>query len=120
MVALSHATARELGYRHRVKRGQAVRRSVGTKRSRREGRRSPGSADGQGRCGGDRKRNTDLSAGTVAQIAETIAIAAVRYFMVKFSRGKIIVFDIDEALSFEGETWPVPSIRGRPRQQHLQ
>jgi arginyl-tRNA synthetase len=30
----------------------------------------------------------------------------VRYFMVKFSRGKIIVFDIDEALSFEGESGP--------------
>ena len=26
--------------------------------------------------------------------------------MVKFSRGKIIVFDIDEALSFEGESGP--------------
>jgi arginyl-tRNA synthetase len=30
----------------------------------------------------------------------------VRYFMVKFSRGKVIVFDIDEALSFEGESGP--------------
>ena len=40
------------------------------------------------------------------QIAEAIAIAAVRYFMVKFSRGKVIVFDIDEALSFEGESGP--------------
>ncbi len=33
-------------------------------------------------------------------------MAAVRYFMVKFSRGKVIVFDIDEALSFEGESGP--------------
>jgi arginyl-tRNA synthetase len=40
------------------------------------------------------------------QIAEAIATAAVRYFMVKFSRGKVIVFDIDEALSFEGESGP--------------
>ena len=40
------------------------------------------------------------------RIAEAIAIAAVRYFMVKFSRGKVIVFDIDEALSFEGESGP--------------
>ena len=30
----------------------------------------------------------------------------VRYFMVKFSRGKVIIFDIDEALSFEGESGP--------------
>ena len=41
-----------------------------------------------------------------ARIAEAIATAAVRYFMVKFSRGKVIVFDIDEALSFEGESGP--------------
>jgi arginyl-tRNA synthetase len=30
----------------------------------------------------------------------------VRYFMVKFSRTKVIAFDIDEALSFEGESGP--------------
>jgi len=30
----------------------------------------------------------------------------VRYFLVKFSRGKVIAFDIAEALSFEGETGP--------------
>src|SRR5258708_20767517 len=35
-----------------------------------------------------------------------MAVAAVRYFMVKFSRGKVIAFDIDEALSFEGESGP--------------
>jgi len=35
-----------------------------------------------------------------------IAVAAIRYFMLKFSRGTLIVFDIEEALSFEGETGP--------------
>jgi arginyl-tRNA synthetase len=35
-----------------------------------------------------------------------IAVAAVRYFMIKFSRGKVIAFDLDEALSFEGESGP--------------
>ena len=38
--------------------------------------------------------------------ASQIAVAAIRYFMLKFSRGKLIVFDIEEALSFEGETGP--------------
>ena len=33
-------------------------------------------------------------------------MAAIRYFMLKFSRSKLIVFDIEEALSFEGETGP--------------
>jgi arginyl-tRNA synthetase len=40
------------------------------------------------------------------RVARQIAVAAIRYFMLKFSRGKIIVFDIEEALSFEGETGP--------------
>jgi arginyl-tRNA synthetase len=35
-----------------------------------------------------------------------LAIAAVRYFLIKFSRGKVIAFDMDEALSFEGESGP--------------
>ena len=51
-------------------------------------------------------RNPELGADERRRIAETIAIAAVRYFLVKFSRGKVIAFDIDEALSFEGETGP--------------
>jgi len=52
------------------------------------------------------KRNPDLPSAERHRIAEIIAVAAVRYFMVRFSRGKVIAFDIDEALSFEGETGP--------------
>ena len=52
------------------------------------------------------KRNPDLPAEESARIARMIATAAVRYFMIKYSRGKIIVFDIEEALSFEGESGP--------------
>src|SRR6185503_3868123 len=51
-------------------------------------------------------RNADLDESESRQIAETIAVAAVRYFLIKFTRGKVIAFDIDEALSFEGETGP--------------
>ena len=39
-------------------------------------------------------------------IATAISIAAVRYFMIKYSRGKLIAFDIEEALSFDGESGP--------------
>jgi arginyl-tRNA synthetase len=35
-----------------------------------------------------------------------LAVAAVRYFMVKFSRGKVIAFDLGEALNFTGESGP--------------
>ena len=52
------------------------------------------------------KRNPEIPAPQVRETAHAIAVAAIRYFMVKFSRGKVIVFDMDEALSFEGESGP--------------
>ena len=52
------------------------------------------------------RRNPELSAAEHRRIADMIAVAAVRYFMVKYSRTKIIAFDIDEALAFEGESGP--------------
>jgi arginyl-tRNA synthetase len=38
--------------------------------------------------------------------ARMIAVGALRYFLLKFSRRNIIAFDFKEALSFEGETGP--------------
>jgi arginyl-tRNA synthetase len=35
-----------------------------------------------------------------------IAVGALRYFLLKFQRNKIITFDMDEALAFTGETGP--------------
>ncbi len=40
------------------------------------------------------------------RIATTIAVGALRYFMLKFTRNSVIAFDFKEALSFEGETGP--------------
>jgi len=40
------------------------------------------------------------------QIATQIAIGALRYFMLKFTKNAIIAFDFNDALSFEGETGP--------------
>ena len=40
------------------------------------------------------------------QIAKQIAIGALRYFMLKFTRNSVIAFDFKDALSFEGETGP--------------
>jgi arginyl-tRNA synthetase len=39
-------------------------------------------------------------------IASQIAIGALRYFMLKFTKTSVIAFDFKEALSFEGETGP--------------
>jgi arginyl-tRNA synthetase len=40
------------------------------------------------------------------EIASQIAIGALRYFMLKFTKTSVIAFDFKEALSFEGETGP--------------
>jgi arginyl-tRNA synthetase len=39
-------------------------------------------------------------------VAVQIAVAALRYFLLKFTRNTVIAFDLQEALSFEGETGP--------------
>lgn len=39
-------------------------------------------------------------------VATRIAIGALRYFLLKFTRNSVIAFDFQEALSFEGETGP--------------
>lgn len=52
------------------------------------------------------KRNPDFSADRKTAIARQIACGALRYFMLKFARNSLIIFDFDEALNFEGETGP--------------
>jgi arginyl-tRNA synthetase len=52
------------------------------------------------------KRNPDLSVDQKIDIAHQIAVGALRYFMLKFARNSLIVFDFEDALSFEGETGP--------------
>jgi arginyl-tRNA synthetase len=51
-------------------------------------------------------RHAELSAPERLEIAEQIAMGALRYFMLKFTKPTVIAFDFKEALSFEGETGP--------------
>jgi len=51
-------------------------------------------------------RNPELSQSDRTQIAKQIAVGALRYFMLRFTRNTIIAFDFKDALSFEGETGP--------------
>ena len=51
-------------------------------------------------------RHPDLSADEKGSTAHEIAVGALRYFLLKFTRNSVIAFDFDEALSFEGETGP--------------
>jgi arginyl-tRNA synthetase len=105
MVALSHATARELGYEDEAASDKPFvevsgRKGLGVKiDDLLDLLAAKASAEVA-------KRNPDFSAAESAQTASRIAVAAIRYFMLKFSRGKLIVFDMEEALSFEGETGP--------------
>ena len=49
-------------------------------------------------------RHPDASTDDKTAIAHQIAVGALRYFLLKFTRNTVIVFDFKEALSFEGET----------------
>jgi arginyl-tRNA synthetase len=106
MVALSHATARELGYE--ISAEDAKKPFVEV-----SGRKGLGvkiddlldllTTKAEAEVG---KRNPEFTPDDCRRAGAQIAVAAIRYFMLKFSRGKLIVFDIEEALSFEGETGP--------------
>jgi len=51
-------------------------------------------------------RQPDLPAERRQAIAREIAVGALRYFLLKYTRNSVIAFDFAEALSFEGETGP--------------
>ena len=51
-------------------------------------------------------RHPDLEELERQRISEQIAIGALRYFMLKFTKQSVIAFDFKEALAFEGETGP--------------
>lgn len=53
-----------------------------------------------------KSRYPELAASEISKRAETIALAAIKYSMLKQDTNKIIVFDKKEALRFEGETGP--------------
>jgi arginyl-tRNA synthetase len=66
------------------------------------------------------KRHAEMSDAEKAATAHKIAIGALRFFLLKFTRNTIIAFDFEDALSFEGETGPycqyaVVRIRGIQR-----
>jgi len=52
------------------------------------------------------QRHAEMSADEQKRTAHAIAIGALRFFLLKFTRNAIIAFDFNDALSFEGETGP--------------
>jgi arginyl-tRNA synthetase len=51
-------------------------------------------------------RHPDLVEGEQHTIAHQIAVGALRYFLLKYTRTSLISFDFKEALAFDGETGP--------------
>jgi arginyl-tRNA synthetase len=52
------------------------------------------------------QRHAEMSAEEQKRTAHEIAVGALRFFLLKFTRNAIIAFDFADALSFEGETGP--------------
>ncbi|MGE5360815.1 MAG: arginine--tRNA ligase [Bacteroidales bacterium] len=106
MVALSHGTARQLGYA--IPPAEAARPFVEVSGRKGLGVKADDLLDTLEKKAEAEvvKRNPDLPPADSRRVAEMIAVAAVRYFMIRYSRGKVIAFDIDEALNFEGESGP--------------
>ena len=53
-----------------------------------------------------RKRNAEMTEEELGCIARQISVGALRYYMLRFSRNRVVAFDFEAALAFEGETGP--------------
>ena len=107
MVSLSAATARQMGFLVETDDGEggknlemSGRRGIGVKADDLLDRLIAKSSDEIA------ARNRDLAAAELTALASQIATAALRFFMVKATTTRMIAFDFDEALSFEGDSGP--------------
>ncbi|HVS82800.1 MAG TPA: arginine--tRNA ligase [Pyrinomonadaceae bacterium] len=106
MVALSPAACEELGIelsdedRKRPYIEMSGRKGLGVKADDLIDRLEGGALDEV------RTRHPDLSDQEMSETSHAIAVGALRYFLLKFTRNTVIAFDFKEALSFEGETGP--------------
>lgn len=53
-----------------------------------------------------KKRNPDADEKWLNEVAHSIAVSAIRYSLIRQDLGKILVFDLKEALKLEGDTGP--------------
>jgi arginyl-tRNA synthetase len=105
MVALSPATARAMGFLDDGGEGDKTlemsgRKGIGVKADDLMDRLEAKSREEIA------VRNPGLSDSELCRLSREIAVAALRFFMVKATTNRIIAFDFGEALSFEGESGP--------------
>jgi len=108
MVTLSHATARDLGFAPEPGSDDSRKPFVEVSGRKGLGVKADDLIDSLTSRALEevRQRNPDFAPDEADAVARAIGIAALRYFMIKFSRGRMIIFDMEEALSFVGETGP--------------
>ena len=53
-----------------------------------------------------RQKQSDMAPAELARTAKALAVGALRFFLLKYTRNTIIAFDFDDALKAEGETGP--------------
>ncbi len=101
MVALSRKSAEALGFQAQ---GEAVsisgRKGIGIKAD------DLIQAVEERALGEVESRHPELPREKKREIAGKIASAAIRYYMLKYTNNSVVLFDIEDALSFEGETGP--------------
>lgn len=52
------------------------------------------------------QKQSDMAPAELARTAKALAVGALRFFLLKYTRNTIIAFDFDDALKAEGETGP--------------
>jgi arginyl-tRNA synthetase len=106
MVALTPATCRELGFPVSPEEEKKPYLEVSGRKG--LGVKADDLLDALGEKAGAEvaKRNPELSTSAQKELAAAIARGALRYFMIKFTKNKVIAFDFSEALSFEGDSGP--------------
>jgi len=123
MVSLSPATAQQLGYLDNTPDGEtrslemSGRKGIGVKADDLIDQLEAKSRDEIS------SRNRGLGEAELDDLAHQIAVAALRFFMVKATTTRVIAFDLDEALNFEGDSGPYlqySMVRARNIQRKLE
>jgi arginyl-tRNA synthetase len=123
MVSLSPATAQQLGYLDNTPDGEtrslemSGRKGIGVKADDLIDQLEAKSRDEIS------SRNRGLGEVELDDLAHQIAVAALRFFMVKATTTRVIAFDLDEALNFEGDSGPYlqySMVRARNIQRKLE
>ncbi|MGN6183625.1 MAG: DALR anticodon-binding domain-containing protein, partial [Thermoanaerobaculia bacterium] len=104
MVALTPATAKTLGME--ISDEDATRAYVEMSGRKGLGVKADDLLDTLEKKAADAVRANTQDVAEADALGRQIAVAAIRYFMLRYGRNKVIAFDFDEALRFEGDSGP--------------